>query len=279
MDNHGNYAASLGNLCRWLAQQAEAPRRRDLSGLRGIGAAVARPDGSVAGVVAGVFGHRRNGDARSPTSSRAWSSPANTCSSPKACAARSPRRSSRASGLPHGREPQKFGLGMKELWEVQPDPASAGPGHPYDGLAARHSARAAAASCTTSRTTSSPIGFVVHLNYRNPYLYPYMEFQRFKHHPLIAGARRRAPRRLRRARHHRRRLPVGAEARLPGRRAGRLLGGLRQRAAHQGLAQRHEDRDAGGRAGVRGARATGRAGDELEGYRDGVREIVGRRAT
>ena len=83
------------------------------------------------------------------------------------------------------------------------------------------------------------VGFVVHLNYENPYLSPFEEFQRFKTHPLhprhVRG--RQAPV-LWRARHHRRRLSVGAEACFPGRRADRLRGGLRQRAAHQGQPQR-----------------------------------------
>ena len=96
------------------------------------------------------------------------------------------------------------------------------------------------------------IGLVVHLNYDNPYLYPYMEFQRFKHHPLIEPVLRGG-----------RRVAYGARAiteggfqsvpklYLPRRRADRLLGGLRQRAAHQGLAQRHEDRHAGGGSRLR----------------------------
>ena len=91
------------------------------------------------------------------------------------------------------------------------------------------------------------IGFVVHLNYENPYLYPYTEFQRFKHHPLIEPVLRGG-----------RRIAYGARAItegglqsvpklvFPGRRADRLLGGFRERAAHQGIAQRDEDRHAGG---------------------------------
>ena len=69
------------------------------------------------------------------------------------------------------------------------------------------------------------IGFVVHLNYQNPYLSPFEEFQRFKTHPPIrAVSRRRQAHRLWRARHHRGRLAVDAQARLPGRRADRLCG-------------------------------------------------------
>jgi hypothetical protein len=69
------------------------------------------------------------------------------------------------------------------------------------------------------------VGFVVHLNYDDPYLSPFDEFQRFKTHPSIRGTfEGRQAARLWRARHHRRRLPVGAEAELPRRRAGRLRG-------------------------------------------------------
>ena len=92
------------------------------------------------------------------------------------------------------------------------------------------------------------IGFVVHLNYENPYLYPYMRVPALQAPSADrAGAARRPAHRLWRARHHRGRAPVGAEALFPGRRADRLLGGLRQCAAHQGLPQRDEDRHAGGR--------------------------------
>jgi flavin-dependent dehydrogenase len=78
------------------------------------------------------------------------------------------------------------------------------------------------------------IGYVVHLNYKNPWLSPFDEFQRFKHHPSVAASRRRPPHLVRRAGHHRGRLSVDPQADLPGRRADRLLGRLRQRAPHQG---------------------------------------------
>ena len=93
------------------------------------------------------------------------------------------------------------------------------------------------------------------------YLYPYMEFQRFKHHPLIAELLEgRQARRLRRARHHRGRLAVAAEARLPGRRAAGLRGGHGQRPAHQGQPQRHAvgHRRGRGRPGRHRRRARGR---------------------
>ena len=99
------------------------------------------------------------------------------------------------------------------------------------------------------------VGFVVHLNYANPYLSPYDEFQRFKTHPAIRRhLRGRQAHRLWRARSHRGRLAVDPAACLSRRRAGRLRGGLHERAAHQGLAQRHAVRHRRGRGRVRGDR-------------------------
>ncbi len=99
------------------------------------------------------------------------------------------------------------------------------------------------------------VGYVVHLNYDNPTLSPFDEFQRFKTHPMIAPVfRGRQAHRLRRARDLRRRLAERAQALLPRRRAARLLGGLRQRAAREGFAQRDPVRHARGRMRREGAR-------------------------
>ena len=109
-----------------------------------------------------------------------------------------------------GREPQKFGIGLKELWELPKDKHKKGLvvhgfGWPLDndtggGLFMYHWGE-----------NFCSIGFVVHLNYSNPYLEPFGEFQRAKTHPAIpAISRRRQAHRLWRARHHRRRLSVGA---------------------------------------------------------------------
>ena len=89
-------------------------------------------------------------------------------------------------GLRDGREPQKYGLGMKELWEVRPEVHRLGQvthtmGWPLGTNAGGGS------FMYHLENNQVYVGFVVHLNYENPWLYPYMEFQRFKHHPLIAG--------------------------------------------------------------------------------------------
>ena len=90
MNNHGNYAASLGNLCRWLAQQAEALGVEIYPGFA-ASEALFREDGSLRGVVAGVMGLDKQGQPN-PTISQVWNSSANMSSSPKVCAVQWPSR-------------------------------------------------------------------------------------------------------------------------------------------------------------------------------------------
>ena len=157
-----------------------------------------------------------------------------------------------------------LGLGIKELWEI--DPAKHKPGlvihtagwpletDTYGGSFLYH-----------LDNNQVMVGFVVGLGYRIPYLSPFEEFQRYKTHPAIRAfskaasacrtARGRSPRVA----------DVAAEAGVPGRRAGRRRCGLPERIAHQGLARRDQDRHAGRRSGVRAVQA-GASGDELTAY-------------
>ena len=128
---------------------------------------------------------RQGPRARARATSPGWSCAASTCFLAEGVRGSLAKQAIARFGLADGREPQKYGLGMKEIWEVDPRPTgSARSRTRWAGRSAR--TPAAGRSCTTSRTTRSIVGFVVHLNYENPWLYPYMEFQRFKHHPLIA---------------------------------------------------------------------------------------------
>jgi electron-transferring-flavoprotein dehydrogenase len=113
--------------------------------------------------------------------------------------------------LDEGRDPQSYGIGLKELWEVKPERAE--PGLTLQPAAGRSTRRPTAArSSITSTTTRSTLGFVVGLDYENPYLSPFEEFQRWKSHPEIRKTLegRQAPG-LRRARDHRRRHPEPAQ--------------------------------------------------------------------
>ena len=184
MSNHGNYAVSLGNLCRWLAQQAESLGVEIYPGFA-ASEVLYRDNGSVRGVVAGVMGLGKDGE---PT---AEYQPGMELLGKYVFIAEGVRGSLAKEiiakyDLSKGKEPQKFGLGMKELWEVKPENHKAGQvthtmGWPLGAKAGGGSVMYHLEDNMVS------IGFVVHLNYQNPHLFPYMEFQRFKHHPLIAN--------------------------------------------------------------------------------------------
>jgi electron-transferring-flavoprotein dehydrogenase len=183
MSNHGNYAVSLGNVCRWLGTQAESLGVEIYPGFA-CSELLYRDDGSVRGVVAGVMGIAKDG------SHKPDYQPGMELIGKYVFIAEGVRGSLAKEiiakyKLSEGREPQKFGLGMKELWEVKPENHKQGQvthtmGWPLGAKAGGGSFMYHLEDNLVS------VGFVVHLNYQNPYLYPYMEFQRFKHHPLIS---------------------------------------------------------------------------------------------
>ncbi|HTN98635.1 MAG TPA: electron transfer flavoprotein-ubiquinone oxidoreductase [Nordella sp.] len=182
MNNHGNYAVSLGNVCRWLAQQAEALGVEIYPGFA-CSEVLYRDDGSVKGVVAGVFGIAKDG------SHKPDFQPGMELHGKYVFIAEGVRGSLAKEiigkfNLSHGKEPQKFGLGMKELWEVLPENHKQGQVTHTMGWPLGLKAGGGSFMYHLENNLVS-IGFVVHLNYQNPHLFPYMEFQRFKHHPLI----------------------------------------------------------------------------------------------
>ena len=253
MNNHGNYIVSLGNVCRWLATKAEA---LGVEIYPGFAAAELLYNDERRGH---RRRHRRHGR-RARRRARARPSRRGMALLGKYVLIGEGARGSLAKqliakfDLAEGREPQKFGIGLKELWQVEPEKHKPGLvqhsfGWPLDMKTGGGS------FLYHLEDNLVAVGFVVHLNYKNPYLSPVRGV------PALQDAsgdprhlRGRQAHLLRRARHHRGRLAVGAEAVLPGRRADRLLGRLRQRAAHQGQPQRHAVRHAGGRACRRGDR-------------------------
>ena len=182
MNNHGNYAVSLGNVCRWLAEQAESLGVEIYPGFA-CSDLVYREDGSVKGVVAGVMGIGRDGNPKGEFE------PGMELHGKYVFIAEGVRGSlaKRLIGefeLDKGREPQKFGIGIKELWEVKPENHQMGQVTHTMGWPLGMKTGGGSFMYHLEDNLVS-IGFVVHLNYENPHLYPYMEFQRFKHHPLI----------------------------------------------------------------------------------------------
>lgn len=182
MSNHGNYIVSMGNVCRWLAEQAEA---LGVEIFPGMAASELVMDGNrVAGVVAGEMGKEPDG---SPGPSY---EPGMELRGKYVFIAEGVRGSLAKQlienyGLSEGHEPQKFGIGMKEIWEI--DPAKHKEGTVVHTMGWPLGKAAGGGSFIYHAENNQVfIGFVVHLNYANPYLYPYAEFQRFKHHPMVA---------------------------------------------------------------------------------------------
>jgi electron-transferring-flavoprotein dehydrogenase len=185
MHNSGNYVVSMGNVCRWLATQAEA---LGVEIFPGMSCSELVMDGDrIAGVVAGEMGKVADGTfdgAPGPSYEPGMELRGKYVFLAEGVRGSLSQQVIARHGLDQGREPQKYGLGMKELWTLPKGRVQAGEvihtmGWPLDRNAGGGGFLYALSD------TEVYVGFVVHLNYRNPYLYPYGEFQRFKHHPLL----------------------------------------------------------------------------------------------
>jgi electron-transferring-flavoprotein dehydrogenase len=182
MSNHGNSIASLSNVCKWLAQQAESLGVEIYPGFPAADI-VYSDKGEVRGVITGDLGVARDGHHKDSYTPGMKLLGKYTLFAEGARGSLSKILINRL-GLHENREPQKYGIGIKELWELPADKHQRGlvlhtMGWPLDdktggGLFMYHWG---ANLCS--------VGFVVHLNYQNPYLSPFDEFQRVKTHPRI----------------------------------------------------------------------------------------------
>ncbi|MCA6325725.1 NAD(P)/FAD-dependent oxidoreductase, partial [Phenylobacterium sp.] len=182
MLNHGNYIASLGNVCRWLAQHAEGLGVEIYPGMA-ASELVFNDEGSVKGVVAGVFGIGKDGQP-GPDYQPGIELHAKYTLIGEGVRGSLAKQLQARFDLNKGREPQKYGIGIKELWKVpdsafQPGLTQHTFGWPLDNQTGGGS------FMYHFGDNYVAIGFVVHLNYKNPYLSPFDEFQRFKTHPAI----------------------------------------------------------------------------------------------
>jgi electron-transferring-flavoprotein dehydrogenase len=183
MNNHGNYIVSLGNVCRWLAQKAEA---LGVDIYPGFAAAevLYNEQGAVAGVATGDMGIEKNGEP-GPNYTRGMALLGKYTLIAEGVRGSLAKQLIARYALDKDREPPKFGIGLKELWEVTPENHKPGLvqhsfGWPLDMKTGGGS------FLYHLEDNLVAVGFVVHLNYKNPYLYPFEEFQRFKTHPAIA---------------------------------------------------------------------------------------------
>ncbi len=183
MNNHGNYIVSMGNVCRWMAEQAEELGVEIFPGMA-CSELVYGDNGELKGVVAGVFGLEADGSYGENTEpgmellgKYVFLSEGVRGSLSKEVIAK--------YDLAANSDVPKFGIGMKEIWEVKPEN--------HDEGAVLHTMgwplgwkQSGGSFMYHLDNNQVYVGYIVDLNYKNPHLFPYMEFQRFKHHPAIA---------------------------------------------------------------------------------------------
>ena len=182
--NHGNYIVSLGNVCRWLGAQAEAAGVEIYPGFAAA-EVLFTEDGRVRGVATGDMGIGKDG-AKTARYQPGMELHAKYTIFAEGCRGNLGKSLEERFRLREGRAPQVYGIGLKELWEVKPEKHVPGlvvhsAGWPldndtYGGSFLYH-----------QENHQVAVGYVVGLGYRNPYLYPFEEFQRYKTHPAIRG--------------------------------------------------------------------------------------------
>lgn len=182
MANHGNYIASLGNVCRWLAEQAEALGVEIYPGFAAA-EVLYHPDGAVKGVATGDMGLEPDGTP-GPNYEPGVELHARQTLFAEGCRGSLTRTLFERFDLRAGVQPQTYALGIKELWEVDPEKHQPGlvlhtVGWPLD------SRTYGGSFLYHLEDNQVAVGFVVGLDYENPYLSPYEEFQCFKTHPAI----------------------------------------------------------------------------------------------
>ncbi len=274
MNNHGNYIVSMADLCRWMAGQAEQMGVEIFPGMA-CSELVHGGNGEVKGVVAGEFGRNADG-APGPAHEPGMELHGKYVFLAEGVRGSLSKQVIAKYDLAVDSDVQKYGLGMKEIWEI--DPARHREGTVIHTMGWPLGGNAGGGSFIYHMDGNQVcVGFVVHLNYSNPHLFPYMEFQRFKHHPMVAellkGGRRVA--------YGARAITEGGWQSIPkmvapgvallGCSAG-LVNVPRIKGNHNAMLSGKAAAEA-----AHGAIRAGRAGDELTAYEAGVRNgAVGR---
>ncbi len=184
MKNHGNFIVSLGNFCRWLGEQAET---LDVEIYPGFAAAeiLYHKNGAVKGIATGDLGLNKDGTP-GPNYEQGMELHAKYTFFAEGCRGHLGKELKKKFKLDESSQAQTYGIGIKELWEIKPDNHQQGlvahtAGWPldkntYGGSFIYH-----------LENNQVAVGFVIGLDYKNPHLSPFEEFQRFKTHPKIRG--------------------------------------------------------------------------------------------
>ncbi|QHS09889.1 electron transfer flavoprotein-ubiquinone oxidoreductase [Sinimarinibacterium sp. NLF-5-8] len=185
MHNHGNYIISLGNLCRWLAQQAEDLGVEIYPGFAAQHAII--EDGVIKGITVGDMGINREGEHKSDYAPGMELRAKYTIFA-EGCRGHLGKQLIEQYQLARDADPQHYAIGIKEIWTIpeaqhKPGLVVHGAGWPLDLLG---TSALGGSFLYHFENNQVLVGLIVDLSYSNPYLSPFDEFQRFKHHPVIA---------------------------------------------------------------------------------------------
>jgi len=186
MRNHGNYIISLGNLCRWLAERATELGAEVFPGFA-ASEILYDADGRVKGVATGDMGIAADGE-KKPTFEPGFEFHAKFTILAEGCRGHLGKEVIARFGLDENSDPQHYGIGLKEVWEVGEDRHEEGlvvhsAGWPMTGPS--HAATSGG-FLYHAENRQVYVGLIVDLGYRNPHISPFDEFQRYKHHPVIS---------------------------------------------------------------------------------------------
>ena len=184
MNNHGNYIVSMANLCRWLGEQADAIGVQLFPGFA-ASEVLYDEDGSVRGVATGDMGIGKNGE-KTSNFTPGYELLAKQTLIAEGCRGSLTQDLFEKFNLRKNAHPQSYGVGIKEIWEV--DPAKHKPGKLVHTIGWPLDAATYGGSFLYHMENNQvAVGFVVGLDYKNPWLSPFEEFQRFKTHKAIRG--------------------------------------------------------------------------------------------
>ena len=180
-NNHGNYIMSLANFCRWLAKEAESLGVEIFPGF--TASEVIIENDQLKGIVTGEMGVGKNGE-KKPSYQPSMELRAKYTILSEGCRGHLGKQIIKKFNLDEGKDPQHYGIGFKEIWDIKPDLHNEGTvmhtaGWPAQGTVS-------GSYCYHGKNNQLYMGYVVPLDYKNPYLSPYDEFQQWKHNSGIS---------------------------------------------------------------------------------------------
>ena len=180
-NNHGNYIMSLANFCRWLAKEAESLGVEIFSGF--TASEVIIEDDKLKGIVTGEMGVGKDGE-KKPSYQPSMELRGKYTILSEGCRGHLGKQIIKKFKLDDGKDPQHYGIGFKEIWDIKPELHKEGTVMHTAGWPAKGTA--SGSYCYHGKNNQLYMGYVVPLDYKNPYLSPYDEFQQWKHNSGIS---------------------------------------------------------------------------------------------